>query len=288
MSLIIYYLLIKPLSLLPLPILYIFSDGLFVLLYFIIGFRKKVVFTNLSNSFPDKNKIEIKQIARQFYQHFCDLMVESIRMTSISKEELLRRCPVVNPEIFEPYARQGKSVIITAGHYNNWELAAVACDPQIAHHTMAIYHPLSDAFLDKKLLKSRSRFGLEMVDKKLVKDFFEYNKDRLTASMFATDQSPSNARKAYWTSFLSQDTAVLFGAEKYAKEYNYPVIYGAITKLRRGYYEMSFQLLEENPAGTPYGHISELHTRALEAQILQAPPYWLWTHKRWKRKREEN
>lgn len=285
MSRILYYLLLKPLSYLPLFVLYVLSDGIFLLAYYVIGFRKKVVLTNLKNSFPDKNEKEIRDIAIKFYHHLCDIMVEAIRMFSISKEELIRRCPVTNPEIFDHYAAQGKSVIIVAGHYNNWELAAVACGPQITHATMGIYHPLSNPFMDKKLFESRAKYGLEMADKKSVKDYYKNNKNRLTAVMFGADQSPSDAKRAYWTTFLHQDTAVLFGTEKYAKEYDLPVVYGAVTKLRRGYYQMSFETLEDNPTTSPYGHISELHTRALEKQILEAPQYWLWTHKRWKKKR---
>lgn len=285
MSRILFYLLLKPLSYLPFSVLYRVSDVLFVLLYRIFGFRTKVVLNNLNNSFPEKSEEEINHIAEEFYRHLCDIIVEAIRMFSIPKEELLRRCPVVNPEIFDHYAAQGKSVLLVAGHYNNWELAAVACGPQIVHQTAGIYHPLSNAFMNERALESRSRFGLKMISKKEVKPFFEENKDKLTATMFGADQSPSNSYNAYWTTFLNQDTAVLFGTEKYAKEYDYPVIFGTITKLRRGYYQMSFHTLEDHPADSAYGSISEQHTRALEELIIKAPQYWLWTHKRWKRKR---
>ncbi len=287
MSRILYYLLLKPLSYLPLFVLYVLSDGIYVLLYRVAGFRKKVVLNNLRNSFPEKSEAEILDIAAKFYQHLCDIIIEAIRMFSMPKEELLRRCPVTNPEIFDHYATQGKSVIIVAGHYNNWELAAVACGPQVSHNTMGIYHPLSDTFMDEKLQRSRSRFGLELVHKKEVKQYYEDNKHRLIASMYGSDQSPSNAQRAYWMTFLNQDTAVAYGAEKYAKEYDQPAVYGAISKLRRGYYEMTFHPLEDHSAESPYGRITELHTQMLEKQIIEAPQYWLWTHKRWKKKREE-
>lgn len=287
MSRILYYVILKPLSYLPLSVLYVLSDGVYVLLYRMFGFRKKVVLTNLRNSFPEKSEAEIQEIAAKFYQHLCDIIIEAVRMFSMPKAELLRRCPVTNPELLDQYAAQGKGVIIVAGHYNNWELAAVACGLQIAHDTMGIYHPLSDDFMDKKLLQSRGRFGMDLVHKKSVKKYYEDNKHRLVASMYGADQSPSNAKKAYWMRFLNQDTAVPYGAEKYAKEYNLPVLYGAVSKLRRGYYEMTFQTLEDTPSESPYGRISELHTKALETQILEAPEYWLWTHRRWKKKREE-
>ncbi len=287
MGRLLYYLVLKPISLLPAFILYGLSDVLFVILYYIVKYRRKVVSTNLRNSFPQKTESEIRAIESKFYRHLCDLMLEGIRNFSISKAELIRRCPIVNPEFFDSYLAQGKSVIIVAGHYNNWETAAMAYAPQIAYHPIGIYSPLADPFMDKKAKDSRSRYGLEMVSKKIIKETFEKYRNRLTATMFGADQSPSNATKAHWMTFLNQDTAVLFGTEKFAVEYDYPVVYGHIAKIRRGHYQISFTTIEDNPTTAPYGSITEKHTRMLEQYILEAPEYWLWTHKRWKRKRED-
>jgi KDO2-lipid IV(A) lauroyltransferase len=285
MSRILYYTLLKPLSYLPLPVLHRISDILFVLFYYLIGFRKKVVLGNMRRAFPERSAAEIEQLAKQFYQNLCDIIIESVRMFSISRAELLRRCPVVNPELFDTYMAQGRSTIIVAGHCHNWELAAVACGLQIPHQEVGIYHPLSDRFMDARLRHSRGRFGMELVATKNVAQFFENSQHRLTVTIFGADQSPSNPKRAYWTTFLNQDTGVLFGTEKYAVQYNYPVLFGKVSKLRRGYYQMEFEILSENPADTTYGTISELHTRALEAQILEDPAAWLWTHRRWKHQR---
>lgn len=287
MGQIVFYLFIKPLSLLPLRVSYLLSDVLFFILYYLLRYRHKVVFINLRNSFPEKSPREIESIARGSYRHFCDLMLESIRIFSISKEELVHRCTIKNPELVDRFYREGKSIIIAAGHYNNWEMAALAFDLQAAHQAVGIYKPLVNAFLDEKLRQSRSKFGLEMVPKDKVRPFFAESTDRLTAPLLATDQSPSNSINVYWTQFLNQDTAVLFGTEKYARSYNYPVVFGHIRKLRRGHYEMEFEVVEENPAGTAHGEITEKHTRILERDIRKEPRYWLWTHKRWKRKRPE-
>lgn len=287
MSIVLYYLLLKPVSYLPLSVLYYLSDFLYFLLYQVTGYRKKVVFTNLRNSFPDKSEAEITVIGKAFYRHLCDVIVEAIRVFSISEEEITRRCPVTNPELADAYFEQGRSVIIAGGHYNNWEIAGIICNPQMKHQLVGIFSPLADPFLNRKMIESRGRFGLEMLPTKKVKEFFANNTHRLTATIFGADQSPSNAKNAYWTTFLHQDTAVMFGTEKYAQEYNYPVLFVRVRKLSRGYYDMSFDLLEENPASSPYGAISEAHTRALEKQILEHPEFWLWTHKRWKRKRED-
>lgn len=285
MGRILYYLLLKPLSLLPLAVSYRLSDVMFFTLYYLLRYRRKVVFTNLYNSFPDKSPREIETIGRKFYRHFCDLVLESIRIFSISREELSRRCRIVNSELLEQFYKEGKSIIIASGHYNNWELAALAFDLQASHQSVGIYKPLANPYFDEKLQQSRAKFGLELVPKDETKAFFQENGHRLTAPMLATDQSPSKSTNVYWTQFLNQDTAVLFGTEKYAKEFGYPVVYGHIRKIRRGYYEMEFELIEANPTEAPHGAITEKHTRALERDIQQAPQYWLWTHKRWKRKR---
>ncbi|MCB9035063.1 MAG: hypothetical protein H6557_00420 [Lewinellaceae bacterium] len=284
---VVYYLLIKPLSLLPLRVSYLLSDIVFFLMYYLFRYRRRVVLLNLRNSFPEKNPQELEAIARKFFRHFCDLMLEFIRIFSISEQELLKRCKIRNPELLERFYRDGKSIVIAAGHYNNWEMAAVAFDLQAAHQAVGIYKPLANPYLDEKLRQSRAKFGLEMVPKNKTKSFFAENTHRLTAPLLATDQSPSNITAVYWTQFLNQETAVLFGTEKYARKYNYPVVFGHVHKIRRGYYEMEFELLEENPAETPHGAITEKHTRTLERDIQRAPQYWLWTHKRWKRKRED-
>ena len=150
-----YYLLIKPLSLLPLRVSFLLSDLLFFTLYYLTRYRRKVVFANLRNSFPEKSPKEIETIARKFYSHMCDLMLEFIRIFSISEKELVRRCKIRNPELLEQIYREGKSVIIAAGHYNNWELAAVAFDLQASHQAVGIYKPLGNAYLDGKPLPGR-------------------------------------------------------------------------------------------------------------------------------------
>ncbi|MCO6492109.1 MAG: hypothetical protein J5I98_27075 [Phaeodactylibacter sp.] len=285
MGYIVYYLFIKPLSLVPLRASYLLSDLVFFVLYYILRYRRKVVFSNLRNAFPEKGPKETEAIARKFYRHICDMFLEFVRIFSISKGELVKRCRIRNPELVEQFYRQGKSIIIAAGHYSNWELAAVAFDAQASHQAVGIYKPLGNAFLDQKLRQSRAQFGLELVPKSETKAFFAENTHRLTAPLLATDQSPSNNINVYWTRFLNQDTAVLFGTEKYAREYNYPVVFGHVHKMRRGYYEMEFEVVEAHPASAPYGAITEKHTRILEGDIRRAPQYWLWTHKRWKRKR---
>ena len=167
-------------------------------------------------------------------------------------------------------------------------MTAAIMGTQVKHHMIGIYTPMSNKFFDRKFLKSRERFGLEMVANKLVKEGFENNKERLTATLFATDQSPTHSKRVHWTSFLNQSTAVFLGAERFAREYDFPVLYGHVNKIKRGYYETEVVILDNDPIQTPEGEITEKHTGRLEKQIKGTPQYWLWTHKRWKRKMKES
>jgi Kdo2-lipid IVA lauroyltransferase/acyltransferase len=280
-----YYLLIIPFSLLPFRVLYFFSDLLYLILFRLLGYRKKIVTLNLRNSFPAMSNEEIEKTASLFYHHFCDVIVESLKSFTISKEQILKRMVLKNPELLNSYYDKGKSLILAGGHYNNWEWIATSIDQQIKHKSIAIYKTLNNRFFDEKMRSTRSRFGLQMISTKKVKEIFEQNRKELTATIFANDQSPGKVSTAHWMKFLNQDTAVLFGTEKYAREYNYPVLFGTIHKVKRGYYIFFFQTVEDNPATSPHGEITEKTTRLLEQEIIKAPQYWLWTHRRWKHKK---
>ncbi len=288
LNVLLYYLVIIPISLLPFPILYLVSDFLFVVFYYIIGYRKKVILGNIQRSFPNKSDKEHIEICKQFYKHFCDLILESLKTFTISDKEVQKRVVCKNPEGINKYFDQKRSVIIAGGHFNNWEIFAVAVDSQIKHKAVGIYKPLTNKYFDGILRKTRSKYGLYMLSTKNVKQFFEDNKNNLTATVFAIDQSPSNPNKAYWTTFLNQDTAVLFGTEKFAKDYNQVVVYGRINKEKRGYYSYEFNDVAENSQETKHGEITETVTRMLEKDIIENPQYWLWSHKRWKHKRPTN
>jgi KDO2-lipid IV(A) lauroyltransferase len=286
MGQLLYFLLIKPLSFVPLPVMYKVSNALSWFLYKVVKFRRDVIEGNIKRSFPEKPPEEQQYIIREYYRHLCDLIFEAIHSFSISEKELFSRCRVANPEIFEPYYEKGQSVIVCAGHYNNWEMVGTAFDRQILHQSVGLYKPLKNVFFDQKMKDSRSRFGLKMVSIRKVKEYFR-DLDEPTVTLFATDQSPSNPKRAYWTTFLNQDTGVLFGTEAYAKKTNSPVLFGHITKVKRGHYDILFELITDDPSQLPEGAITETHTRLLEEEIRKAPQYWLWSHRRWKHKRPE-
>jgi len=280
-----YYLIIIPISMLPFPLLYKVSNFLYFMIFVIFGYRKKVVVDNIRRSFPEKTEKEQKDICKKFYRHFCDLVVESLKTFTISNKQVLKHVTCKNPEAINKYFEQKRSVIIAGGHYNNWEIFAVAIDAIIKHDTIGIYTPLSNKYFDEKMRKTRSKYGLLMISSRKVKyNFDEHIKD-ITATIFAIDQSPSNPKSCYWTTFLNQETGVLFGTEKFAKDYNYPIVYCRINKEKRGYYSFEFFDVTDKPLETAYGEITEKVTQMLEKDIKENPQYWLWTHKRWKHKR---
>jgi KDO2-lipid IV(A) lauroyltransferase len=284
-SALLYYLVILPVSALPFGALYKLSDFLFFLFYRLLKYRRKVIYGNISRSFPDKSPEEHEEITKAFYSHFCDLIVESLKVFSISPKDVDERMKFKNPEVINRFYEEGKNVILAGGHFNNWELFAVGIDQVLKHQSVAIYKPLTNKFFDEKMRATRGKYGLKMIPIVSVKKEFESGKDIRTVTIFGSDQSPGKVANAYWTTFLNQDTAVLYGTEKYAREYNYPVVYGCIKKVSRGHYLVEFELVHENPANTAYGEITEAHTRLLERDILQQPEYWLWSHRRWKHKK---
>lgn len=283
-----YYGIVLPISLLPFPVLYLFSDILAFLMYYVVGYRKKVVFENLKNSFPEKSKEERVRIAKKFYRHFCDITLESLKMFTISEKDARERMVYSGLEVPQKYFEQNKSMIVAMAHYNNWEMVAVTVDQQTEHQALAIYKPLTNKYFDKKMLSSREKYGLKMIHNRTVKEDFEAMKNKLTATYFLIDQAPSVHSKPYWTTFLNQETGVLTGTEKYAQAYNYAVVFLDVQKPKRGYYTARFIDVTDSPRSFSDGEITEKVTRMLEGYIQAQPEYWLWSHRRWKRKKNSN
>lgn len=287
LSALLYYLILLPVSLLPYPILYGLSDGLFLLLWYVLPYRKRIVLNNLRNSFPEKTEREIRRIARDFFAHLCDLIVESLKTFSASPAAIRKRVQLMNPELLEKFYREGKSLILVTGHYANWEWPAITLPFHSSHIATGIYKKLSNPFFDELLRKTRARFGLKLMSTREVAEFFEAHHEECCTYGFINDQSPSKPSKGYWTRFLSQDTCVLLGAENYAMKYDFPVLYGMITKVGRGKYRLEYRVISEHPAGEPRFAITEACVRINETIIRSQPEYWLWSHRRWKHRRDE-
>lgn len=281
-----YYLLLKPLSLLPWRLIYGLSDFLFVILYHIAGYRKKVVMQNLRNSFPEKDDKELEIIAKKFYAHLCDLIIESIKMFSVSESAIRQRMRCINPEVQKKVFDTKKDVIVAGGHFNNWEMCGVAVPFMFDHKIIGIFKPLKDKFFDELMRKSRGKFGTLMIPMQEVKDYFASGFHQPTAVFFIIDQSPSNPSRGYWTTFLNQETCFMTGAARFAIQYDLPVLFGRIEKVKRGHYAVS--LKEINTSGLSVEEIMEELIKRLEQQIMENPEFWLWTHRRWKHKREQS
>jgi len=287
-SWLIFWLVIKPISLLPRFFLYRVADFLFFVLWHLVPYRRKVVMGNLSRSFPEKSSGERWLICREFYRHFADLVVESLRNFSITPQQCQRGLIQLNPEVLNKLAAEGRPVVLCGGHYGNWELWALAAPPGLTHRLIGIYKRLSNAFFDRKMRETRSRFGLHLVPTVETGNYLRTNPEEMNALVLGFDQSPSNPHKAYWLNFLGQDTGVYFGAEKFAKEFGRPVVYGSIRKVKRGVYEVTYTLVCSDPEEKPYGWITQELFTLLERDIRAQPEHWLWTHKRWKHKRPKN
>jgi len=275
------------LSVLPFRALYLLSDGFFLLLYYVIGYRKKVVFTNLRNSFPDKTDAEIKSIQKKFYRYFCNLFLETFKTLTISSESMLKHCSMdpAAETLFNSFAEKNQNLIIVMGHQGNWEWAGNTFSIRCKHQLYVIYHPLANKYFNKLIIKMRTRFGTKLI---AMNDTFREmvkNKSQLSATAFIADQTPQ-PDKAYWMDFLNQDTPVFLGTEKIAQKMNYPIVFVSVKKIKRGYYTLSADILQVPPyTSLQEGHITEAHTKRLEGDITQQPETWLWTHRRWKHKR---
>jgi len=277
-----YYFIVYPLSLLPLRLLYLVTD-FFYIIFLIFPYRKHVVRTNIERSFPNKTLNERKYIERKFYRHFTDLIAESVKNLSISKKQLLKRIAVKNPEIMNQLFHKNQGVLLSSGHYNNWEWLITSQNLLFQHQAMGIGMPLTSKFWDKKLNERRARTGMNIVSAKNLKENLLKKHEKPLAILILGDQSPGDSLKSYWMNFLNQTTAVQFGTEQLANEYNFAVVHFILHKIKRGYYSMELQLITDDAKSLSWGKITEKQTQLLEKAIIDKPEFWIWSHKRWKR-----
>jgi Kdo2-lipid IVA lauroyltransferase/acyltransferase len=275
-------------TLLPLSVLYLFSDLFFPFFYYFPGYRRKVVRTNLKNSFKDLSEKEIITIEKKFYHHFCDLFIETFKLTHMSSEQLMRRIPLKNPELLEKLYDEGRDVAAVLGHYNNWEW--LICLPLYSKYKfVSIYKPLTSSHFDKYMINSRSRFGMTVTPMQhVVREVIENRKNNVRSLYsFLTDQTPPKGDIKFWTNFLNQDTPVYLGVEKISSKYDMAVILFNIQKVKRGQYCTTVELLFDHTSGLTEHLITETHVKRLEEIIMEHPEYWIWSHRRWKHKREQ-
>lgn len=279
----------KILSRLPFRILYTFSDFLYLVSYYVIGYRIKLVRKNLRNSFPEKGITELKKIEKQFYKDLCDYGVETIKLLTISKEELMKRLVYKNPEIAQPFAERGQSIILLTSHQFNWEWLLTSGCLYLPFNVDFVYQKQSTKLFDNFSLESRTRFGAYPVERAQVAREAIRRKDILRGVAIMADQFPGLGHdKKYWTTFLNQDTAFFLGLGQLAYMTQYPAIFFGVRKIKRGYYEAEGFVVSEPPYQKDSQQIVEDYVRATEKIIHQYPSGWLWSHNRWKRTREED
>lgn len=271
-------------SLLPFWALYVLSDVLYVLLYHVFGYRKAVVYENLYNAFPEKTDRERREIARKFYRFLPDLIVEAIKMRSISGEEVKKRIAVYQIEELERHLRAGKGVVGVSAHYANWELGIHLLNQITDKPVLIIYKPLHNKAVDSVFNAIRSRFGATMVPMKQTLRKIVAHKHMPHISMLVADQTPMHHDSDYFISFLNQETLVYTGAERIAKMMDFPVVFCHMDRVKRGYYSCTFTTLVENPSTVPGHGITDIHNKFTEDIIRRKPELWLWSHRRWKRK----
>lgn len=272
---------------LPFRVLYVISDGVYFLIYYLAGYRKKVVFSNLRNSFPEKSEKEIEIIAHKFYHYLCDILVESLKAFSMSETNVVKRYSYENTEFLDDLCRQGKSVVCVGGHYNNWEWSGIASGMQLKHLPVGFYKPLTNKLVDAFVRKTRVQGRSLLVSISDTAAVFARDYGEPAIFYLVADQSPSNARLAYWVRFMNRDTATLHGPEKYARLYNLPVVFANPQRVKRGYYKLKFIMLVEDPSKTKTGEITQIYMTALERVIREKPEFYLWSHRRWKHTRQQ-
>ncbi|WP_310589824.1 lysophospholipid acyltransferase family protein [Larkinella soli] len=275
----------RVLTRLPLHLLYIVSDILYFFLAYLIRYRKKVVLSNLRNSFPGQSEAELQRVAKDFYRNFADVLVETLKLPGLSEEELRARVRFTNEELVKKNLVKGQPVLIMASHQCNWELAPSASVVN-GMPADAVYKPLNNALSERIVHHIRSRFGAKPVPmKKLLREMAtRRNEPRLIA--LVADQIPDQPEFGYWTQFLHQDTPFYPGTERLARAFGLPVFYVGMRRVRRGFYELTFYPIAEPPyRNLPEGEILNRYRDALEKTIREAPADWLWSHKRWKHRR---
>lgn len=273
---------------LPLCILYVLSDMAYFIVYYIVRYRRETVRQNLELIFGKDDRKKIIRIEKRFYRHLCDCIVETVKLLHISDKEIDRRVEVTNGEYIDEIIRSGHSVVLFLGHYGNWEWVQA-----IIHHFKEplvggqVYKTLHDGVMDKIMLKIRSRFGLECIpQEKAVRRLLEIvrNKQEFVIG-FISDQRPSGKILRHWTDFLGQATPYVVGGETIGNHVDARFVYLEMEKTGRGHYRLTFLPIEPDPEDKEPDPYTREFMKMLEKTIMRAPEYWLWSHKRWKRKR---
>ena len=284
------YLIVYPflwcISILPFRLLYMLSDFIYLIVYYVIGYRKKTVRENLALALPNLSDAERLLIEKKSFQHLCDMFLEMIKTMTISKKEISERFVFTNLEIYQKLEEQNKSIAMMLAHYASYEWV-ISMNSYVKFNGYAIYKKIANPYFDKLVRDIRSRFNAFLITTKETVTYIIKNKnnDLLSIYGFASDQSPKVSSAFHWQKFMGIEVPVHTGAEMLSKKYDMNVIFLKVKKIKRGYYEASFEVLSENVQKVPDYEITDKFLKLVEQQIYDAPEYYLWTHKRWKHRR---
>lgn len=286
------YILLYPIlfliSILPFRLLYVFSDCVYVLVYRIIGYRKKTVRENLALALPHLSEKERLVIEKKSYKHLCDMFLEMIKTMTISVKEIEKRFKFKNIDYYLELEKEGKSIALMCGHYASYEWS-ISINSQITFDGFAIYKRINNKYFDDLVKKIRSRFKAYLITTKETVPTIESNNEKGVKGLygFASDQSPQVKQKTYWSNFMGIEVPVYTGAEMLAKKFDMNIMFMKIKKVKRGFYEAELELLTNDAKSNPDYEITEIFLRKVEQQILEAPEFYLWTHKRWKHRNKK-
>lgn len=273
-------------SILPFRIFYWFSDFIYILVYYVIGYRKKTVKENLALALPHLSDKERLIIEKKSYHHLCDLFLEMIKTMSISSEEMNKRFHITNIELVKEYEDKGKSTVLLASHYASWEWL-LSINAKTKFKGIGVYKKIANKYFDKLIRNIRSKYDAELVETKKTIPLMAENEKNGVLAMYglASDQSPKMNRAFHWDKFMGIEVPVHTGAEMLSKKYDLNVLFVKVKKVKRGFYEATFIPITDNPRSIPDFKITDIFLREVEKQILEAPEYYFWTHKRWKHRR---
>lgn len=280
--------LLKQIARLPFGLLYLLSSFLYIAVYHVVGYRKKVVFENLKKSFPEKTDKEIRLIRKKFYRHFSELTLEIIKLGSMDPTDFKERMEVKNTDLLHQFFEQKRSLVTLTMHFNNWEWSSCLA-LYLKHKSLGVYKPLHNKKYNDYINRNRSRMGAEMIPNNMVlrRVIKAREQDETFFLWLAGDQTPPYFYK-FWLIFFNQEALFYPGPAAISRRFNYPVIFQKTIKKSRGKYETSFEVLFENPKDYSEAQIMKAYIRKMEETIREQPAHYLWSHKRWKHKRPEN
>lgn len=267
----------------PFAVLYLFSDFLYFIMQYVISYRKSVIVQNLEYCFPEKSKKEINEIRREFYKRLCDILLESLKGYTLSREELIKRFGSVDHQITYAHFEQAKDIFILTGHLGNWEWGNASIINVLKHQSAVLYKPMSNPFIENYVKKSRGRFGADMLSIYSSMRYFIIKKERPVAYFLVADQYPTTKEKEKRVNFFGNITPFLHGPENFSKQLKTPVYYLSIERVKRGYYSMKFTKLTDDASTLADTELTQLYASHLEETIRKQPADWMWSHKRWKK-----